>query len=182
MGDLPIPGFLDMRKNVKIIVCAIAVLLCACTSAPPSLIVFATESGATQYFFPMMEWKGDKKDIGAVCDITYRYEPGSNAVCNFSFTYTAKNAAEAPPLPSALSFTGDGVKYSLSGIDALFSDPAKKQIRVTSLLEGDNLPVILRSQSIELNVVFDGTEYRYYPSKRFLAYRGEFLLAIRGGV
>lgn len=166
---------------VKVICFAAVVLLCACTSAPPSLIVFATESGATQYFFPMMEWEGDKKDIAAVCDITYRYEPGSTGVCNFSFTYTAKNAVEAPPLPSALSFTGDGVRYSLSGIDALFSDPSKKQIRVTSLLEGGSLPVILRSQSIELNAVFDGTEYRYYPSKRFLAYRDEFLLAIRNG-
>jgi hypothetical protein len=168
------------KKSVKIIVFCAAALLCACVSSPPRLITFAAESGATQYFFPMMEWKGDKKDIGAVCDITYRYEPGAQAVCNFSFTYTAKNAEKAPSLPSALFFTGDGVEYSLSGIEALFSDLQKRQVRVTSLLEGGELLAVLRSSSIELRAVFDGVEYRYYPPKQFLAYRGEFLLVITG--
>jgi hypothetical protein len=126
----------------------------------------------------MREWEGRKNDIKAIADITYRHEPGTLAICNFSFGYTGKAGEGAPPLPREIFFYGDGIRYSLSGIDTFFSNPQNKQIRVTSLLEGEDLLAVLRSQSIELGALFNETEYRYYPPKDFLSYRDAFLTAI----
>jgi hypothetical protein len=126
----------------------------------------------------MREWKGAVDDISAVCDITYRHEAGSRAVCNFSFTYTGKVGERVPPLPQEVSFVGDEVKYSLSDIDTLFLNPQDKQIRVTTTLGGEDLLAVLRSQSIELSALFDGTEYRYTPPKDFISYRDVFLAEI----
>jgi hypothetical protein len=167
-------------KMIKWGVLALAVLLLpgACASRPPSLITFPTESGAVQYFFPMKEWEGRKNDIKAIADITYRHEPGALAVCNFSFSFTGKTGGEVPPLPREVFFTGDGIRYPLSGIDTLFSNPQNRQIRVTSLLGGEDLLAVLRSHSIELGALFDETEYRYLPPKDFLSYRDLFLAAI----
>jgi hypothetical protein len=169
-----------MRTRIKkrvFFVLFVLPILGACGSSAPSLITFASESGAVQYFFPMKEW-GEEKGIKAVADITYRYEAGSVAVCNFSFIYTPKAGGKAPPLPTEVSFIGDGVEYSLSGIKSLFSDPGKGQIRITALLGGEDLLAVLRSQSIGLSARFEGTEYRYYPPKDFLRYRDQFLLTI----
>jgi hypothetical protein len=161
-------------------VLALFLFLGACASSGPSLISFATESGAVQYFFPMREWKGDSGHISAVSDITYRHEAETSAICNFSFAYTGKTGESVPPLPSEIFFAGDGARYPLSGIAALFSDPQNQQIRVTALLEGENLLAVLRSQTIELYAVFDDTEYRYTPSKDFLSYRDALLAEIDG--
>lgn len=172
-----------MRTRIKkrsFFVLFVLPILGACASSTPSLITFASESGAVQYFFPMREWEGEEKGIKAVADITYRYEAGAVAVCNFSFIYPGKAGGKAPPLPQEVSFTGDGVEYSLSGIKPLFSDPGKGLIRITALLGGEDLLALLGAQAIGLRARFDGTEYRYYPPKDFLRYRDLFLAAISG--
>ena len=147
-------------------------LLCGCASSTPSLITFATESGAIQYFFPMTEWEGAKKSaIGAVCDITCRYEEGAVGIYNISFTWKGKDASMAPPLPSALYLTGDGTRYPLRDIALLFSSVEKRTTRITSAIDGADLLAVLRAASVTLTALIDGTEYHYTPSDRFLSYR-----------
>jgi hypothetical protein len=163
----------------KIVIVIVVLFSFGCASAPPSLLTFATESGATQYFFPMMEWNGEKgHPFGAVCDITYRHEEGAQAVFNLSFTYTARTGAGTPPLPQAMYLTGDLARYALHDIGLLFADAAKRQTRVTSFVEGADLLAALRSASITLVALIDGTEYQYTPSKQFLSYREKFLADI----
>ncbi|MDR1277123.1 MAG: hypothetical protein LBK02_00060 [Treponema sp.] len=154
---------------------ALLLLLGACTSSAPSLITFATESGATQYFFPMMEWEIGKNSVSAICDITYRHEPGSGAVCNISFTAAGKTDISPPALPSVLYFTADGIPYAVRDISLLFHNVEHQQTRITSILDGDDLLAVLRSASITLNALIDGKEYQYTPPKRFLLYRDKFL-------
>jgi hypothetical protein len=156
-------------------VLALFLVLTACSSTP-KLITFAVEGGGTQYFFPMMEWEGNG-DMGAVVDITYRNTAGSRAVCNISFTYPEKGKSGAPALPSAPCFTADGVDYPLSEIKALFSDPAKKQTRITSTMEG-SFASFIRSEAVVLKLTVDGTEYAYVPGKDFIKYRNVFLAAV----
>jgi hypothetical protein len=169
-----------MRTALKpLILCGFVCFFGACATKTPSLITFPTESGATQYFFPMMEWKADQKDIGAVCDITYRYESGSQGIYNISFSYTAKsNKGKVPSMPSALSLEGDGTSYALLNIGKLFSNPETSTTRTTSPVEGEDLLAILRSASIALIAVIDGTQYRFTPPKQFLEYRDKFLADI----
>jgi hypothetical protein len=149
-------------------------MLSACNSTP-KLITFAVEGG-TQYFFPMMEWKGNG-DIGAVVDITYRNIAGSRPVCNISLMYPEKGKSGIPALPGSAYFTADGVQYPLSEIKALFSDPAKKQTRITSSMEG-SFASFIRSESFVLKVTIDGTEYAYVPGGDFIKYRDAFLAAV----
>jgi hypothetical protein len=164
-----------IARKYFIIFIALSLGLSACNSAP-NLITFPTPSGGIQYFFPMMEWRGDTKDIGATCDITYRHEPGSQGVYNITFTYTSKtNQGKVPPVSSDLTLTGDGVNYSLTNIETLFSDAAKSQTRITSQIDGDALFTFLKAQSIGLTAVLDGTEYRFTPPKAFFSYRDKFL-------
>ncbi|MDR2185528.1 MAG: hypothetical protein LBO80_07690 [Treponema sp.] len=153
---------------------ALFFVLAACTSSP-ELITFSVEGGGTQYFFPMMEWKGDK-DINAVVDITYRNTAGARPVCNISFIYPEKGKSGTPALPGAAYFTADGVKYPLSEIKVMLSDPAKKQTRITSIIEG-SFTSFIRSEDIVLQVSIDGTEYAYVPGKDFIKYRDVFLAA-----
>jgi hypothetical protein len=127
----------------------------------------------------MKEWKGDRKDIGATCDITYRYEPGFPGVYNITFTYTSKaNTGKVPPVPSALTLTGDGVNYTLNNIETLFIDSEKRQTRITSQIDGDDLFNLLNSRSIGLTAVLGGTEYRFTPPGEFLAYRDKVIADI----
>jgi hypothetical protein len=173
-----------MRTNpIKIVIFALAALLCGCASSNPSLVTFATESGATQYFFPMMEWKGEKTNtVSAVCDVTYRYEPGAQGVCNITFAYTKGKNPAVPPLPSALSLIGGGISYDIRDISLLFSNVEKKQTRITAVINGDDFLAALRSDSLTLTALIDGTEYRYTPSGKFLSYRDKFLADIAGKV
>jgi hypothetical protein len=157
-------------------------VLSGCVTRTPSLITFAVEGEkgvATQYFFPMMEWKADKKETGAVCDITYRYQSGSQGVYNISFRYTAKeDKGKVPPVPAALSLEGDGTVYPLSGIERLYANTETGITRITSRIEGEDLLSLLRSQSISLIAAIGGTEYRFTPPKQFLEYRDKFLADI----
>jgi hypothetical protein len=155
--------------------------LSACASAPPELFTFPTPTGGIQYYFPMMEWQGDSKDIsaaihaiGATCDITYRHEPGLDGRCNITFTYISEaSQGKIPPVPSALTLSGDGVDYTLTNIEMLFSE--RNQIRITSQIDGDGLFALLKAQSISLTAALDGAEYRFTPPKVFFSYRDEFL-------
>jgi hypothetical protein len=151
----------------------------ACATKTPSLISFVAEGGITQYFFPMMEWQGGKKEIGAVCDITYRYQRGSQGVYNISFRYTAKEAkGKVPSVPTALSLEGDGTVYPLSGIEKFYANTETGVTRISSRIEGEDLLSVLRSQSITLIAAIDGVEYRFSPPKQFLEYRDKFLTDI----
>jgi hypothetical protein len=167
-----------MRLHTILFVVLFAVWLGGCASSPPSLVTFATESGAIQYFFPMTEWKGEKGGPGAVCDITCRYEEGAVGAWNISFVYAGKADRAAPPLPSALYLTGDGTECPLRDIGLLFSNAEKGTTRITSSVDGAGLLAVLRSASITLTAVVDGTEYRYAPSKEFLSYRDRVLADI----
>ncbi|MDR1375042.1 MAG: hypothetical protein LBJ24_08735 [Treponema sp.] len=154
-------------------VLALFFALAACRSTP-SLITFAVEGG-TQYFFPMMAWNGDG-DIDAVVDITCRNIAGSPPTCNISFMYPKKGKSGTPALPGSVYFTADGVTYPLSEIKILLSDPAKKQTRITSVMEG-SFASFIRSETIVLKAVIGGTEYAYVPGKDFIKYRNAFLEA-----
>jgi hypothetical protein len=148
-----------------------------CATRTPSLITFAAGEGLIQYFFPMMEWKGDKKkEIGAVCDITYRHQSGSQGVYNISFQSADKG--KIPSVPSAVSLEGDGTAYPLSSIERLFANTETGTTRITSQVEGEDLLSFLRSQSLTLIAVIDGAEYRFTPPKQFLEYRDKFLADI----
>jgi hypothetical protein len=166
--------------RIPFVTIIIFTLLCGCASSKASLITFATESGAIQYFFPMTEWEGAKKaGVDAVCDITCRYEEGAVGIYNISFTYTGKNTGPAaPPLPSDLYLTGDGNRYPLRDVDLLFSNAEKRTTRITSAIDGVDLLAVLHSASITLGAVIDGTEYQYAPSDRFLTYRDKVLADI----
>jgi hypothetical protein len=170
----------NMRNLLKFS-CLLAVffVLGGCATRTPNLVTFAAGGGVTQYFFPMMEWKGYKKEIGAVCDITYRYQRGSQGTCNISFSYTAKaDKGKVPSVPAALSLDGDGVAYPLSDIERLFANTENSTTRITSRITGEDFLSLLRSQSITLIAVIDGTEYRFSPPKQFLKYRDKFLTDI----
>jgi hypothetical protein len=153
----------------------------ACSSSPSSLFIYPAPGGGIQYFFPMMEWQGDSKDmgaaihaIGATCDITYPYGPGSQGIYNISFTYISKaDTGKIPSVPSAITVTGDGVDYALTNIEILFSEGGRT--RITSKIDGDDLFTLLKAQSISLTAVLDETEYRFTPPKAFFSYRDEFL-------
>jgi hypothetical protein len=169
-----------MRNFLKFS-CLLAVffVLSGCATKTPSLVTFAAEGGVTQYFFPMMEWKGDKKEIGAVCDITYRYQRGSQGVYNISFSYTAKaDKGKVPSVPTALSLEGDGTAYPLSGIERLYANTETGITRVSSRIEGEDLLSVLRSGSITLIAAIGGTECRFTPPGQFLEYRDKFLADI----
>jgi hypothetical protein len=168
-----------MRVFLKLS-CLLAVFFMfgGCVTKTPDLITFAAEGGVTQYFFPMMEWKGDK-EIGAVCDITYRYQSGSRGVYNISFSYAAKgDRGKVPSVPAALSLEGDGTAYPLFDIERLFADTETGITRISSRIEGEDLLSLLPSRSITLIAAIDGAEYRFSPPKRFLEYRDKFLAAI----
>jgi hypothetical protein len=171
-------------QNIKFwngFLCLVAFFLVftACATRTPSLVTFAAEGGVTQYFFPMMEWQGDTKEIGAVCDITYRYHSGSQGIYTISFRYTAKDAkGKVPPMPAALSLEGDGTAYPLSSIERLFANTETSTTRITSQIEGEDLLSVLRSQSITLSALIEGVEYRFSPPKQFLGYRDKFLTDI----
>jgi hypothetical protein len=152
----------------------IAAVLGGCASSP-ELVRFAAESGATQYFFPMMDWEGKPAGVGATVDVTYRNEADAQAVCNITFTYTKGNDGKAPPLPGSPAFNADGVDYPLLDTKPLFTNPEKKQTRITSFLAGRDFLTLLRAESLTLRAVVDGTEYRYTPSKDFIKYRDLFL-------
>jgi hypothetical protein len=158
---------------------AVFFIFTGCATKTPSLITFAAEGGVTQYFFPMMEWKGDKKEIGAVCDVTYRYQSGSQGIYNISFSYTAKeNEGKAPSVPASVSLDGDGTVYPLSGIETLFSNPERSTTRISSRIKGEDFLSLLRSQSLTLTASIDGAEYRFTPPKNFFEYRDKFLADI----
>jgi hypothetical protein len=127
----------------------------------------------------MMEWKGDKKEIGAVCDITYRYQRGSQGVYNISFNYTGKtDKGKVPSVPAALSLDGDGTAYPLSDIERLFANTENSTTRISSRIKGDDFLSLIRARSITLIAAIDGTEYRFTPPKQFLEYRDKFLTDI----
>jgi hypothetical protein len=164
-----------MRLNYLFLL-VIAVVLGGCASSPSRLIQFATESGAVQYFFPMMDWEGNPDGIGATVDVTYRDEPGARAVCNITFSYTGKDSdGKAPSVPASIVFTGDGIAYPLLESKPLFINAEKKQTRITSFLEGRDFLALLRAQSLVLQSLIDETEYQYTPSKDFIKYRDLFL-------
>jgi hypothetical protein len=176
------PVFLENNMKIFLKFLCLAVfffVFTACATRTPNLVTFAAEGG-TQYFFPMMEWQGgDKKEIGAVCDITYRYQSGSQGVYNISFRYTAKEAkGKVPSVPAALSLEGDGTAYPLSGIERLYANTETGVTRISSRIEGEDLLSVLRSQSITLIAAIDGAEYRFSPPKQFLEYRDKFLVDI----
>jgi hypothetical protein len=142
--------------------------LSACASLVPDLFIFPTPTGGIQYFFPIMEWKGDSKDIGAAGDITYRHETGFPGTYNITFS----KPGTVLSAPSAITLTGDGVDYTLTNIEILFSEDS--QTRITSQIDGDALFTLLKAQSISLTAVLDGTEYRFTPPKVFYNYRDKF--------
>jgi hypothetical protein len=158
---------------------AVFFVLNSCATRTPNLVTFAAEGGVTQYFFPMMEWKGDKKEIGAVCDITYRYQRGSEGVYNISFSYTAKaDKGKVPSVPAALSLEGDGTAYPLSDIERLFANTENSTTRITSLIKGEDFLSLIKARSITLIAAIGGTEYRFTPPKQFFEYRDKFLADI----
>jgi hypothetical protein len=169
-----------MRKILKIPCFLVTFFVfTSCVTRTPNLVTFAAEGGIIQYFFPMMEWKGDKEEIGVLCDITYRYQSGSQGTCNISFVYTGKlNKGKVPPMPAAIAVEGDGTAYPLFDIERLFANSENSTTRITSRIEGEDLLSALRSQSVTLSAAIDGAEYRFTPPKQFLEYRDKFLADI----
>jgi hypothetical protein len=153
----------------------IHVALLSCASKAPSLIRFATEEGATQYYFPMMVWKQESGTIKAECDFTYRYQTGSDAVCNISFVFEKGNEGVFPGLPASAFFEAGGKQYPLRGISSLFSDGQKKTQRITSTLPGEEFLELIKHDELALNASIDGSGYRFIAPKKFFPYRDEVL-------
>jgi hypothetical protein len=154
--------------------------LLSCASRAPSLIRFATEEGATQYYFPIMVWKQESGNIKAECDFTYRYQTGSDAVCNISFIFEKGNEGAFPGFPASASFEAGGKQYSLRGISSLFSDGQRKTQRITSTLPGEEFLELIKNDELALNASIDGTEYRFIAPKKFFPYRNEALSSMNG--
>jgi hypothetical protein len=154
--------------------------LLSCASKAPNLIRFATEEGATQYYFPMMIWKQESGDIKAECDFTYRYQTGSDAVCNISFMFEKGNEGAFPGLPASASFEAGGKQYPLRSISSLFSDGQRKTRRITSTLPGEEFLELIKNDELALNASMDGSTYRFIAPKKFFPYRDEALSSMNG--
>ncbi|MDR0473934.1 MAG: hypothetical protein LBH43_09740 [Treponema sp.] len=158
-------------KFLKIL--PVLLVLSACTTAP-SLKSYFVDAGVIQFFLSPTEWRVKDSRMYAKLDITYRTGTDTPVAVNISFF-----GEKAPPSKiTFLSLNGNDIDYPLNTITVLYHDIEKREVRISSKGDHDNLPTLLEAEPISLTAEIDGAGYTFIPDKRFIELKNNFLVTI----
>ena len=163
------------RKTAWGLLSILILLVSGCTTVPSvSSGIWITEisESVTRYYFPATTWS-EKAGRSVICrlDMTYIDEPGRPVVCNISFFN--KNAI--PKEASFLSFTGNGKMYPLKDISIMLTRAEYNELRITSVMEIEELLHLFQSEEISLKAIIDSIEYEFEANEEFMSYCKQFL-------
>jgi hypothetical protein len=165
-----------MTKKIVYVFILISIpLVSGCVTAPSTesgIWVAGISESLTRYYIPATTWT-EKADRSVTCrlDMTYIDEPGKPVVCNISFF----NKNTIPKEVSLPAFTADGRIYPLNDVSIMFIRAEYKELRITSVMEINELLNLFQSNKILLKVIIDSVEYTFEPDKEFTRYRKQFL-------
>ena len=163
------------QMRSKIVYTAVSILLITCcTTAPlasPGIWVTGISESLTRYYIPATTWQ-EKADRSVTCrlDITYVDEPERPVVCNISFFNKKVVFKEV----ASLSFMAESMIYPVYGINIMLTRPEYNELRITSLVEINELLDLFQYDKITLKAVIDSSEYIFVPDTEFMQYSKQF--------
>jgi len=167
-------AFFDM-KITKI--WPILFIFTACSTAP-SMISYFVDTGIMQYFLPPTDWAaqgaGAKVQERARLDITHRTNTDTPVTVNISFF----GKKSIPRKMTSITLSGNDTVCPLENIVVLYPDPEKRELRVTTEGNRDDLVSVFETEPITLTAEIDGVLYTYAPDKNFIKLKNDFLMAI----
>ena len=175
-------GFMPPHYNYmsgKIILLIIIFLFSNCASVPqqnPEIWVAKMSDTVTRYYIPATTWQERvNRMVSCRVDITYVNEPERQVVCNISFFN--KNAI--PNIISSIYFMAGVEIYPLNNINNMFTRMENNELRITSVIEIEQLFNLFQSENISLRAVIDSVEYTFVPNTYFLLYSKQFSEMVR---
>ena len=150
-----------------------------CVSALPAdsgIWITGISESVTRYYIPATTWQ-ERTNRSVTCrsDMTYIDEPDRPVVCNISFF----NKNTVPKEIISLYFAANDKMYPLNNINTMFTRTEYGELRITSLIDINEIVDLFRSETIVLKAVIDSAEYTFIPNNEFMRYRKLFLEALR---
>jgi hypothetical protein len=151
-----------MKKTLPALL--ILLLLSACMTAQ-KVISYYVDKGVMQYYLVPSDLKGTDAKVSVDFTIRMEKDVKKPAICNF----TIQGSKEIPRMITRARFhLVDINEYvDLNGIDVLYIEKARNEIRFTSTIDQDAFKRILVSRKIELLMSSENKDYVFTPTRGF---------------
>ena len=158
-------------KIIKYLPLLLVIVACSST---PSIRTYFVEAGVVQLFVPPTDWTAKSTKIKAQLDITYRVGTDIPPAVNISFF----GGKTIPRQITSISLNGSGHSCVFENITVLYPNMKKKEVRITSTANRDDLLSVLAADRVILAAEIDGIPHQFIPDKNFQILKNEFLTSI----